>query len=222
MNCVHPIEKLIEYLNSKILRHNITTDEGFLGLLESELDTNILYFPNNGEVCCPNCRPNEIGNPIYFYGNISSYENFLRENNTLKLDCCLNYIASFNQSNKDERDNMFGGVEKCCNKFTDEYIRNYILKLERLYDNENDIHLSLCNTNPFIYFLNEGIVEFGTINNESALGDILNNVESLGTDSFKFIFLAYILNKGLIIKCGRDLNGNVGAGEQVAFQVVKR
>lgn len=221
MNCVHPIEKLIKYLNGEISEIDRPTDNDFLNLLENTLDTNILYFPNNGEVCCPNCISDKIRNLIYFYGNISSYENFLSENKS-KLNCCSNYIASFNQSNKDERDNMFGGVEKCCNKFTDEYIRNYILKLERLYDNENDTHLTLCNTNPFIYFLNEGIVEFGTINNESALGDILNNVESLGTDSFKFIFLAYILNKGLIIKCGRDLNGNIGTGEQVAFQVVKR
>ena len=219
MNCVHPIEKLIDYLNEKINEHKIITNEEFLGLLQSELDENILYFPNNGDVCCPDCK-NKMGLNIYFCGNISSYENFLVTNSS-ELSCCLNYIGSFNQSNKDERVEMFSGVEKCCNKFTS-YMNNYILKLEDFYNNTDPVHISLCNTNPFIYFLDEGIVEFGTINNESALRDILNDVDSLETDSFKFIFLAYILNKGLIIKCGRELNGNVGAGEQVSFEAVKR
>ena len=216
MNCVHPIKKLIDHLNEEISEIDRHTDEDFLDLLEEELDRNILYFPNNGDVCCPDCklglRPN-----IYFCGNISSYENFLVKQQS---NCCLNYIASYNQSNIDERNQMFNGVEKCCNKFTS-YMGDYILKLEEFYNNANEVHISLCNTNPFIYFLNRGIVEFGTINNESVLGDILNNVESLEKDSFKFIFLAYILNNGLIIKCGRGLDG-VNVIEQVSFEIVKR
>lgn len=218
MNCVHPIEKLIDHLNKEILENNISNDNGFLGLLESELGRNILYFPNNGDVCCPDCKLG-LSRNIYFCGNISSYENFFVKNSL--LNCCLNYIASYNQSNIDKRKQMFNGVEKCCNKFTSD-MGNYILKLEEFYDNANAVHIGLCNANPFIYFLNEGIVEFGTINNESVLGDILNNVESLEDDSFKFIFLAYILNNGLIIKCGRGLDGNVGAGEQVAFEIANR
>ena len=220
MNCVHPIEKLIDHLYNEILENYISNDNGFLDLLEEKLGRNILYFPNNGDVCCPDCEP-QLGLNIYFYGNIESFENFHGENKISILSCCLNYIASFNPSNKDERIEMFSGVKKCCNKFTSD-MAGYILKLEKFYDNANEIHTFMCNTNPFYYFLNKGIVEFGTINNESVLGDILNNVESLENDSFKFIFLAYILNKGLIIKCGRDLDGNVGAGEQVAFEVLKR
>ena len=221
MNCVHPIEKLIDHLKNEILENDISNDNGFLDLLEEKLGRNILYFSNNGDVCCPDCKPNKLGLSIYFCGNINSYENFLIQDKFQKPDCCLNYIASYNQSNIDERNQMFNRVEKCCNKSTSD-MAGYILKLEKFYDNANEIHTFMCDTNPFSYFLDKGIVEFGTINNESVLGDILNNVESLETDSFKFIFLAYILDNGLIIKCGRGLDGYNPYIEQVSLQIVKR
>ena len=94
MNCVHPIEKLIDHLNNEILENDISNDNGFLDLLEEKLGRNILYFSNNGDVCCPDCK-SKLGLNIYFCGNINSYENFLVENNLLKTNFLLR-ISSLN------------------------------------------------------------------------------------------------------------------------------
>ena len=92
---------------------------------------------------------------------------------------------------------------QCCNKFSSEYITSLLIRMEQLYDSTNVVHTTMCDDFPYIRVIEQGVVEYSLFNGDSGIGDILAATELIINDSFKFIFLMYLLNEGLVITCSQ-------------------
>jgi len=208
MNCINPIYKLVEYLNTQVT--STSTDAYFFEKLQATLGVGNGYSISkrlNPDICCPDCPTDECNGGTYFLGNLSSAIMFTTQYLTDKAGktieeriCCTNGISDYAASNQD-------GISKldiypiCCNNFSKGYVDNLLLSLETWYDENNSVHSSMCNNYPYDIVLSHGIFEYSLFNGDSAINDIITAANMLPTDSFKFIFLMYILTQSLVITC---------------------
>lgn len=216
MNCINPIYKLVEYLNTQI--NSTTTDTQFRDLLTLTLNTTLNGYKIskrlNPTVCCPDCPTDECNGGTYYFGNvvnmISFYQNYVISENE-KLGnrlCCSNFLGNYvsaQQSGISDLQKLY----ICCNKFSTEYITQFLLRMEDLYDADNALHVTMCADYPYITVVGNGVFEYSLFNEDSGLGDILAATELILNDSFKFIFLMYILNEGIVMtcsECAQDTN----------------
>ena len=209
MNCINPIYKLVDYLNSQIT--STTTDEQFRLLLIATLNTTLNGYSIskrlNPTLCCPECPTDECNGGTYFLGNTINAVSFVlayvnEKDGGKRADriCCANIIESYDCAIQQGTSEL-AEFSICCNSFSNGYVDSLLLQLERLYDENNITHSTMCTNYPYITIIGNGIVEYSLFNGDSAIMDILTAVENLPNDSFKFIMLMYILNEGLVITC---------------------
>ena len=210
MNCINPIYKLVEYLNTQI--SSTTTDTQFRDLLTLTLNTNVngyrIIKRLNPTICCPDCPTDECNGGTYYFGNVVNMSSFYQayvENKDGKIEdrnCCSSVLTTYDSVKQSGFSDLFT-LYSCCNKFSSEYAMSLLLRMEQLYDTTNDIHTTMCDDFPYIRVIEQGISEYSLFNEDSGLGDILAATELITNDSFKFIFLMYILNEGLVITCSQ-------------------
>ena len=75
--------------------------------------------------------------------------------------------------------------------------------METWYDEDNITHSTMCTNYPYNTVIDNGIVEYSLFNGDSAINDFIETANMLPNDSFKFIFLMYILNEGIVITCSK-------------------
>lgn len=209
MNCINPIYKLGEYLVNQI--SSTTTDEEFRLLLVATLNTNVNGYSIskrlNPTLCCPDCPTDECNGGTYFLGNLVNFISFSlayvtdpqNEKFPSKI-CCGNFIASYSavsQQGASEIENY----PICCNSFSKEYINSLLLSMETWYDEDNITHSTMCTEYPYNTIIDNGIVEYSLFNGDSAINDFIETANMLPNDSFKFIFLMYVLNESIVITC---------------------
>lgn len=215
MNCINPIYKLVRYLNIQV--PSTSTDTYFFDKLEATLGVGNGYSISNkvDSDCCPDCPTDRYNEGTYFLGNLSSAviftTHYLTDNGILIKErlCCTNSISNYYIANQNEMPEL-DIYPKCCNSFSKGYVDNLLLSLETWYDKNNSVHSSMCANYPYDVVLSKGIFEYSLFNGDSAINDIVTAANMLPTDSFKFIFLMYILNHGLIITCSKCAQINSG------------
>lgn len=208
MNCINPIYKLGEYLVNQI--SSTTTDEEFRLLLVATLNTNINGYSIskrlNPTLCCPDCPTDECNGGTYFLGNMVNMISFalayINDTNGKLLDriCCVNVIGSYAAITQQELSEIIE-LPICCNSFSKGYVDSLLLSMETWYDENNIIHSTMCTNYPYNTIINNGIAEYSLFNGDSAINDFIETANMLPNDSFKFIFLMYILNEGVVITC---------------------
>lgn len=214
MDCINPIYKLVEYLNTQIT--STMTDDEFLSLLTQILDTQIGGYQipqrSNTAICCPDC-PTDGG--TYFLGDSSSFSEF---SNTYLYDsssgkdivnhqCCINFITTFAAISNPNLPIVLR-QNKCCNNFSKGYLDRLLISMEQWYDFNNTVHTTLLPNNPYASLLAINIIEYSVFNGDSAINDIVSATELIQNESFRFIFLMYILNEGLVITCSECAQAN--------------
>lgn len=211
MNCINPIYKLVEHLNTQVT--STTSDADFRDLLQAILNNTVNGYSiskrSNPTLCCPECPTDEYNGGTYFLGNITNMIQFASEyvDRHLKSICCGNVIGShvaFSQTGVSE----LAEIPICCNSFSKGYVDSLLLSMETWYDKDNPIHNVMCTNYPYDNIISNGIAEYSLFNGDSAIYDFITATNLLPTDSFKFIFLMYILNEGLVITCSECAQAN--------------
>jgi hypothetical protein len=208
MNCINPIYKLGEYLINQI--SSTTTDEEFRLLLVATLNTTINGYSIskrlNPTLCCPDCPTDECNGGTYFLGNMVNMISFIMayindENEKLQNRiCCGNMIGSYAASTQQGVAEL-AVLPICCNSFSKGYVDSLLLSMETWYDEDNITHSTMCTNYPYNTVIDNGIVEYSLFNGDSAINDFIETANMLPNDSFKFIFLMYVLNEGIVITC---------------------
>jgi hypothetical protein len=208
MNCINPIYKLGEYLVNQI--SSTTTDEEFRLLLVATLNTTINGYSIskrlNPTLCCPDCPTDECNGGTYFLGNMVNMISFIMayindENEKLQNRiCCGNMIGSYAASTQQGVAEL-AVLPICCNSFSKGYVDSLLLSMETWYDEDNITHSTMCTNYPYNTVIDNGIVEYSLFNGDSAINDFIETANMLPNDSFKFIFLMYVLNEGIVITC---------------------
>jgi len=210
MNCINPIYKLVEYLNSQVT--STTSDAEFRNLLQATLNTtaNGYSIPkiSNPNVCCPECPTDAYTGSTYFLGNIVNMiqfvSNYIAGN---KQICCTNVLGSYAAITQPGVSEVVK-LPICCNSFSKGYVDNLLLSMETWYDKDNPIHEEMCMNYPYNTIIFNGIVEYSLFNGDSAIYDFITAANLLPTDSFKFIFLMYIVMQGIVITCSHCAQEN--------------
>jgi hypothetical protein len=220
LNCTNPIYKFVEWLNTQVTTS--TTDIQFLTLLGNVLNNddslhasgytiNKRTFPN---YCCPDCPSNDCYGGTYFLGNTEQATEFLTDyvlaEGKITNSCCINYYADYSVAADPAFALLLQSTESyvCCNKFSSEYLNLYLRTLETYYDSSEPSHLSLFASAPFMQILDEGIFEYSLFNGDSAIGDIIIAANTIVNPLFRFLFLAYLLTRGLVITCSECAEAN--------------
>lgn len=216
MNCINPIYKLVEYLNTQVT--STTSDADFRDLLIATLNTTVNGYsiPKrlNPTLCCPECPTDECNGGTYFLGNavnaISFSLGYISDKQSGKQKeriCCHNILGSYATVTQ-QGSSELAGLPICCNSFSKGYVDSLLLSMETWYDEDNSIHNTMCADYPYNTIISNGILEYSLFNGDSAIYDFITAANLLPTDSFKFIFLMYILNKGLVITCSECAQAN--------------
>lgn len=208
MNCINPIYKLGEYLVNQI--SSTTTDEEFRLLLAATLNTTINGYSIskrlNPTLCCPDCPTDECNGGTYFLGNIVNMISFVttyindKDGKLQDRICCANVIGSY-AANTQQGVAELLRLPICCNSFSKGYVDTLLLSMETWYDEDNITHSTMCAEYPYNTVIDNGIVEYSLFNGDNAINDFIETANMLPNDSFKFIFLMYILNEGIVITC---------------------
>ena len=216
MNCINPIYKLVEYLNTQVT--STTSDADFRALLINTLNTTVNGYSIskrlNPTMCCPECPTDECNGGTYFLGNfvngISFSLAYINDQEIGKLEtrvCCRNSIGSYDAHHQQGISEL-SSLPVCCNSFSKGYIDNLLLLMETWYDENNSTHNTMCANYPYNTIISNGVAEYSLFNGDSAIYDFITAANLLPTDSFKFIFLMYILNEGLVITCSECAQAN--------------
>ena len=174
MNCINPIYKLVEYLNSQVT--STTSDAEFRNLLQATLNTtaNGYSIPkiSNPNVCCPECPTDAYTVSTYFLGNIVNMiqfvSNYIAGN---KQICCVNILGSDAAITQPGFSELVK-LPICCNSFSKGYVDNLLLSMETWYDKDNPIHEEMCMNYPYNTIIFNGIVEYSLFNGDSAIYDL--------------------------------------------------
>lgn len=194
---------LIEHL----LGQNLTTDQEFYDYLDNMLTNNSEAFTLEiKNTYCPSCESG--GTSDYSVANALITSTYLE---SVKVNCCINFI--FTSDIAGDLNRVISLNQSCCNEFP-VYIKNFIKKLEETFDRANPVHqiaigLNVSQTPPtmaYQLFFQRGLIEVNEILQNTGLKYLLSAIESL-TPSRQFIFLAYILNKGINIVCDKLESG---------------
>jgi hypothetical protein len=210
MNCINPIYKLVEHLNAQVT--STTSDADFRNLLQAILNNTVNGYPiskrSNPTLCCPECPTDEYNGGTYFLGNITNMIQFASAYvDKQKSICCGNIIGSHAAITQPGISELLE-LPICCNSFSKGYVDNLLLSMETWYDKDNPIHNTMCTNYPYNTIIFNGIVEYSLFNGDSAIYDFITATNLLPTDSFKFIFLMYILNEGIVITCSQCAQAN--------------
>lgn len=216
MNCINPIYKLVEYLNTQVT--STTSDADFRNLLQATLNNtaNGYSIPkrSNPNLCCPECPTyKDNGGGTYFLGNIVNMiqfvSNYIVDESGDKQNriCCINTLGSYTASTQNGISELVE-LPICCNSFSKGYVDSLLLSMETWYDKDNPIHEEMCMNYPYDTIISNGIAEYSLFNGDSAIYDFITAANLLPTDSFKFIFLMYIVMQGIVITCSQCAQGN--------------
>lgn len=214
MNCINPIYKLVEYLNTQVT--STTSDADFRTLLQATLHDTVNGYSipkrSNPNLCCPECPTDESNGGTYFLGNITNMIQFasayiVDASGKQKRICCVNTLGSYAASTQQGISEL-AELPICCNSFSKGYVDSLLLSMETWYDKDNPTHNGLCPTYPYDNIISNGIVEYSLFNGDSAIYDFITAANLLPTDSFKFIFLMYIIVQGIVITCSQCAQAN--------------
>ncbi len=214
MNCINPIYKLVEYLNTQVT--STTSDADFRDLLTATLNTTVNGYSipkrSNPNLCCPDCPTYEPNGGTYFLGNSVNMIQFAAAyindaSGKQKRICCVNILASYTASTQVGISEL-AGLPICCNSFSKGYVDSLLLSMETWYDKDNPIHNVMCANYPYDSIISNGIAEYSLFNGDSAIYDFITAANLLPTDSFKFIFLMYIIMHGIVITCSQCAQEN--------------
>lgn len=215
MNCINPIYKLVEYLNTQVT--STTSDADFKDLLHATLNTTVNGYSipkrSNPNLCCPECPTDGLNGGTYFLGNIMNMISFVSAYITDGLGdkheriCCGNVLGSYAACTQQGISEL-AKLPICCNSFSKGYIDSLLLSMETWYDEDNPIHNTMCANYPHNTIILDGVAEYSLFNGDSAINDFITAANLLPTDSFKFIFLMYIIRHGIIITCSQCAQEN--------------
>lgn len=212
MNCINPIYKLVEYLNTQVT--STTSDADFRTLLQATLHDTVNGYSipkrSNPTLCCPECPTDEYNGGTYFLGNITNMIQFAsayvtdNAGDKQKRICCGNTIGSYAAMTQEGvSEAKLAELPICCNSFSKGYVDSLLLSMETWYDKDNPIHNVMCTNYPYDNIISNGIAEYSLFNGDSAIYDFITAANLLPTDSFKFIFLMYIVMQGIVITCSQ-------------------
>lgn len=215
MNCINPIYNLVEHLNTQVT--STTSDADFRDLLEKILNTAVNGYSIskrlNPTLCCPECPTDESNGGTYYLGNIVNMILFVSayiadgSGGKQKRICCGNFLGSYAASTQ-EGVSELAELPICCNSFSKGYVDSLLLSMETWYDKDNPIHHAMCANYPYDTIISNGIAEYSLFNGDSAIYDFITAANLLPTDSFKFIFLMYIVVQGIVITCSQCAQAN--------------
>lgn len=214
MNCINPIYKLVEYLNAQV--NSTTSDADFRDLLQVTLNTTVNGYSipkrSNPTLCCPECPTDGYNGGTYVLGNIANMIAFVsayvdESGDKQKRSCCGNILGSYEASTREGASELVE-LPICCNSFSKGYVDSLLLSMETWYDKDNPIHYAMCANYPYNTIIFHGIAEYSLFNGDSAIYDFIAAANLLPTDSFKFIFLMYIVGQGIVITCSQCAQEN--------------
>jgi len=124
-----------------------------------------------------------------------------------KQICCINILGSDAAITQPGFSELVK-LPICCNSFSKGYVDSLLLSMETWYDKDNPIHEEMCMNYPYNTIISNGIAEYSLFNGDSAIYDFITAANLLPTDSFKFIFLMYIVMQGIVITCSHCAQEN--------------
>ncbi len=194
--CINPIDQLFEIATQVSEVNGITKLEGLVEVLDNG------FVLNSCGTCCPDCR--------YIFASKETYEIFieaifgisppLEANLSSDSDtvCCINLYGSYFATLSSPASDFY--KTNCCNNFTEcaDSIFDYFV--QNNCEVESDLGIfSLLNL--YTALLDIGIVEQGSINSETQVCRIFENMKDyFGLQCFVEEFIT-ILGKGIVIDC---------------------
>ena len=207
VECKNPIVNFIEYVSAQIIAQEITTYPAATAYVEELLTAG--YFVSNkySNLCCPDCPDENCEDGVYFLGDADLFVQDFTVLMDINVDtaerpvnpnhlCCTNYYMSVDKYHEYFDTTRCSGVYSCCNKFNSECLDSF---LAYFYDTTSATYT--LGHGYWWAALTSGIVEYSTINGNSALCDI---IEALKATSLicQVAFITGMFSLGIVVSCG--------------------